>query len=443
MIIKNRQFKVEKMGDFLAQNSISPHIPVKPMVSRTPANEFKQNDSQFLHHQILDEKPLVTRPKNKGKTLVPEYKRGPLSKTPLPEIHERPEIDKLPPIRNVDKSSRASKVINISKSTPKMENRMDYKPEISISKQMAQKLEAFQQKTMEIAAAEEIKKKMIDTAQIKAFNDKYEVEFAEGYHKNALMRCVELLNIENDPGVLASIVPDKYVDYMNKSEEFKPSMLPSINEFGRKNTSKSNLLGGYSPLLPNILNKQIGTKGFSVNKIRDYSSERGDMDVPDNYTVTSSMSVNYKSLIPKIDLQTFEHSLDYFKESEQDGIFMVVRAKNKGVTSEFGFCETIFNEKRKDAACITKYFVARAYRKLKMVLPITLKLVDYLFKTLKLEKLSIKLYAENNFAQNDLRIVGFKLEKIEFEQGRKVKIYSLKKIFFKELMESLSGNKVA
>ena len=442
MIIKNRQFKVEKMSDFLSQNSASVHIPVKPMAGRTPAPESRKHDSQFLYQEILEEKPTVMRPKNKAKQLVSEKKRIFLSKTPLPEIHEKPEIDKLPPIRNIDKPSRASKAISISKSTPKMEYKVDYIPEVSISKHMAKKLEAFQQKTMEIAAAEEIKKRMIDPTQIKAFNEKYELEFAEGYHKNALMRCVELLNIENDPGVLASIVPEKYFDYLNKSEEFKPSMLPSISEFGRKNTSKSSLLGLYSPVLPSIMNKQIGNKGFSVNRIRDYSSERGDSDVPDNYTVTSAMSVNLKSSIPKIDLQTFEHSLDYFKESEQAGVFLVIKGKSKGLASEFGFCEAVFNEKRKDSACITKYFVARAYRKMKMVLPITLKLVEFLFKSLKLEKLSIKLYAENNFAQNDLRTVGFKLEKIEFEQGRKVKIYSLKRIFLKELLESLSGNKV-
>ncbi len=74
---------------------------------------------------------------------------------------------------------------------------------------------------------------------------------------------------------------------------------------------------------------------------------------------------------------------------------------------------------------------------MKLVLPITFRMFEYLFRVLKLEKLSIKLLSGNTFVQKELRTLGFKLERVDYEGGKKYRYFTLKRNEFEEVLNNL------
>jgi len=170
-------------------------------------------------------------------------------------------------------------------------------------------------------------------------------------------------------------------------------------------------------------------------KHRDSHSERNAWG--GNSTNSSNFSLNLSVPLPKLEFETFQKSLDYFKVTEQDGVFLFMKTGTKGVVSEFGFCEAVFGEKKKGAACITKIYVPRVYRKMKLVLPIIFRMFEYLFRVLKLEKLTIKLLSGNTFIQKEMKTLGFKLERVDYEGGKKYRYFSLKRSEYEEILNNL------
>jgi len=78
----------------------------------------------------------------------------------------------------------------------------------------AKKPKLFGGKHVEGGPQDDFRKKNLDVKGIRSFNQKYTLNFLEGYHDTMLQKCVDLLNIETDPFVLESIVPGYYVNYL-------------------------------------------------------------------------------------------------------------------------------------------------------------------------------------------------------------------------------------
>jgi len=436
MIIKNRVFKVEKMGDFIAQKNS--HDP-PPKYFYTPKKAKKELDEyeDFLFNPIATPFKKIT-PISSSNRLNRAYEgsRSPLSREPLPPILESPNL------RTIESRPKKSNFRIPSRSTPRLE------PRVNLSSiKLPMKKPLYNEKHIEIAALEDNKRKMIDRAQLKTFNDRYKLDFVTGYHNmNILTRCVELLNSEHDPFILENIIPNKFKEYVAEAEKNRQGSTLSYSEISNSQVSskKSTQGSSFVSYLPDIRKSQSkdgNLKREDSNRInKTWETPNGTENKIS--TISSTFSLGSRVSLPKIDLETFKNALDYFKSPEQEGIFVYIKTLSKGVMGEFGFCELVWNERKKNVACITKFFVPRAYRKMRMVLPITLKLVEHLFKTLKLEKLVIKLLAGNTFAQNDLRILGFKLEKIDFEEGKKMKLFSMKKIDLEDLLSDLNSQEM-
>jgi len=434
MIIKHRVFKVEKMSDFLAQKNA--HEPPSKHFFTPKKSKRELNETDDLLYPPYEFTPKKLTPNNSSnRTNKPyQYSRSPLPREPLPPIHESPNFKELG-ARNKKSIFRIP-----SRSTPRLE------PRVNISSiKLPTRKPLYNEKHIDVEILQDNKWKMIDRNQLKTFTERYKLEFVTGYHNmNIFTRCVELLNSEHDPFVLENIIPNKYKEYVIEAGKGRLAPTLSYSELSSQiNSKKSTQESSFASYLPDI-RKSRDKDGSSVKSRDSASINKTHWDTPngtDNKinTISSNFSLNSRVQLPKLDLESFKNALDYFKRPEQEGIFVYIKTFNKGVAGEFGFCELIWNEKKKNVACVTKFFIPRVYRKMRMVLPITLRLVEYLFKALKLDKLVIKLLAGNTFAQNDLRILGFKLEKIDFEDGKKFKLFSMKRLDLEDLLYELSS----
>ena len=430
MIIKNRQFKVEKMGQFLAQKE----------VQRTPSNHFSmtpvQNKHEYLQANLHSWTPQENSFMKHSSAHNPLIKSIDVYRSAEPKL-QLPLIAELSQLRGHEKRQRNIEAKVVSRSTPKLEAKM-----INSQKGTPKKPVLFNQKHID-SEAPESSRVAIDYDKIKAFNKKYNLEFVTGYHNmNILQRCVDLLNQEHDPFILENIIPNKYTEYLVEVEKAYQGGLQSIEEIRghaqkkpSRNSSNDPSFGLYLQNVPQIRRSYDRENSALKLKPRDSHSDRNAWG--GNSTNSSNFSLNLSVPLPKLEFESFQKSLDYFKVTEQDGIFLFMKTGTKGVVSEFGFCEAVFGEKRKGAACITKIYIPRVYRKMKLVLPITFRMFEYLFRVLKLEKLSIKLLSGNTFVQKELRTLGFKLERVDYEGGKKYRYFTLKRNEFEEVLNNL------
>lgn len=418
MMIKSRHFNVEKMSQFLGEKNNTDPIPIG--YSLTPAHKSKKlinKPQSFSHDAESIPKPTPKPAKKNNKSAM-----GAISKVSTQSMEELPVIVSKTPKRSLD----AIKVHVPSQSTPRVARSQDIVP----IKHILKKPDLYFDKHIEKTLIEEVRKNMIDYQQIRTFNDKYAIQFQEIKNINGLDRCLEMLNTENDRYILEDVVPGKFGENTIKPESSQQNLLPSISDFSKNTRSRSNFDGSFTPV-------HYGTKD-----LKDLRSERADLSTPS--TIMSNASINYTKLqMPKVEMSTFAQSFSTLKQGGNNGIFLVIKANNQGYACELGFCEVLFSTKKKNYACVTKFFITRAYRKMRMVLPIALKLTEHLFKSLGLEKLSVRMLAENTFAQNDLRILGYKLEKIGLDLEKKTKLFSMKKEEFDEIMENLANQKKA
>jgi hypothetical protein len=72
----------------------------------------------------------------------------------------------------------------------------------------------FNQKHVNVAPPDDIRKKHFDIELVRKFMDKYNLEFVEGYNDKLLNRCLELINSETDAFVLESNFPGHYTDFL-------------------------------------------------------------------------------------------------------------------------------------------------------------------------------------------------------------------------------------
>ncbi len=427
MIIKQRFFKAEKMKEFL--HSKNAHEPFSLNHSLSPPRQkldYNQYDQPVLN-PYYENLQKLTPMGSSGKKHILDKVKSPLPREPLPPIEESPNM------RYIEHKYKKPVLRGPSRSTPRLSRKIDI---------LALKLPRnplYNEKHIDVAPVEDNRRDMIDRAQLREFSQKYRLEFLPGYHNmNILNRCVEMLNSEDDPFILENILPNQYREYLNEAGKSKKGPSFSYSKLTKPSSTKSlkNSRGG--SFFPQIKSQEFGTQ-----KTQETSINKTKWETPSEDNRSSIHSTSFSLLsklpLPKIDLQMFKDSLDYFKNHDQDGVFLFIRTHMKGILGEFGFCEVNWLERKKSIGYVTKLFIPRAYRKMRLVFPIALKLFEQLFKTLKLDKIVVKLLDGNTFVQNDLRVMGFKLEKLDYEDGKRMKLFSIRKVDFEDLVSYLNG----
>ena len=106
--------------------------------------------------------------------------------------------------------------------------------------------------------------------------------------------------------------------------------------------------------------------------------------------------------------------------------FFYIFTQNKYSKVGVGFAELIFMDPSKKAGHLSKLYVSRVYRKIKKSEKIYAKLVGMLFQTFKLEKISITILFGNETQSEDLKNLGFKLDKQFVRDGIRMRKLSVR-----------------
>ena len=307
----------------------------------------------------------------------------------------------------------------------------------SLSKAAPKKPTLFNEKHIEIAPKEDYKRKNFDVEQVTKFNEKYMLSFVEGYNDKLLAKCLDLVNNETDPFLLESNFPGVYIDFLPQKKKMTFGHLLSLNSSLSVTRSSSN--GNFQSSLlrdgNNIVSKSIDhseTK-FSTKKLSLHLPSKDTIS-----TISSNFSIGSVGIqLPKIDLETFRESLSFYKDYKNIGKFYCMKAIYKNAAMEFGFAELVIEDKKKKSGVLSKYYVPKIYRKMKMAIPISLHFFHFLFKTENIERISIDLLSDCEGLVSDLQVIGFKLEKVRMDNERKYTTYSLKKKDFYDFLNEV------
>ena len=160
----------------------------------------------------------------------------------------------------------------------------------------------------------------------------------------------------------------------------------------------------------------------------------------DKNTSTISSNFSFGNLgiqLPKMELEAFRNSLLFFNDYKNTGKFFFMKSLIKNAAIEFGFCEIQQEEKKCKNAKLTKFYIPRVYRKMKMIIPISICLFNYLFRIENLEKLTLDIISESETLQVEMQVVGFRLERVILMNGKKYKTYCLKKSDFYDFLDEM------
>jgi RimJ/RimL family protein N-acetyltransferase len=86
---------------------------------------------------------------------------------------------------------------------------------------------------------------------------------------------------------------------------------------------------------------------------------------------------------------------------------------------------------------LTKFYIPRIYRKMKMIVPISISLFRYLFRLYGYERLTLDVITESEVIQEELQVIGFKLEKVQVNNDKKYRQFSLKKTDFYNFLDEM------
>jgi len=288
--------------------------------------------------------------------------------------------------------------------------------------------------TMESPRASNKKSALIE--QLKSFDEKYALQFFEGYAEKMMLKCVELLQTEDNALVLENILPGKYTDYLMQSAKPRTGLIVSVHNSGLK------ILKGYLPqyskgsILPPLQN-QPPSSTKSTDRAFDFSGSAStdrketSFNLSDGSAASSSLTV--PSSHPKVNLQTFKESLSLVTNPSQKSCLIFFTTKNKSFSLDFGFCEIVLNDLKNSSAHLSRYFIAKIYRKMKLIEVVTIKLINYLFTKFQFEKITIDFLVNNDSIVKELQNIGFKLQKVD-RVLTKYKTYSLSKKDFYQLL---------
>ena len=289
-------------------------------------------------------------------------------------------------------------------------------------------------------------------------NHKLEVSFLEGYSEKVIQKCIDLLQSESDIFLLENNFPGVYQEYINyynpksSGSQLTPMSASSIisEKLGRLNTGHTN----FSNISTQSNLNQIATK----NSMRILPLSNS-MDVQDNQGLSSYSGRNLQNRghdffditgrissitslfgkrfanIPKVTAEQFKSSLMLFKELSSNSKFILFFSPNKYGQVDLGFAEITIHEENLRQCHISKLFISKIYRKMKMTLKIYAKFIEYSFNICNIEKLSLNIMPGNEGQLNDLLNMGFKLEKIILKNNIRYKFLTLKR---KEFMDFLT-----
>ena len=245
---------------------------------------------------------------------------------------------------------------------------------------------------------------------------------------------------ETDPVILENLFPGLYIEFMPPSPDHKakePSQELDMSPKGSKDLP-GRVSSGYSiksnnsapPLFKNTL-----SSGYSKNDGNNINTEYGMGLATSNSSVFQS---RFNRILPRIELNSFRNYLGFYTDFVNTSKFFIMQASYKTTILDVGFAEITFEGKTLKVGYLTKFYIARAYRKMKSSTSITLLFLDYLFRAHgQLEKVGIDILPENQSLQTDIQISGFKYERVRKVDGVKYKLYSIRKKEFYDFLESL------
>ena len=283
-------------------------------------------------------------------------------------------------------------------------------------------------------------KKFALLEQLKSFDEKYSLQYFEGYAEKIMLRCVELLQTEDNALVLENILPGKYTDYLTQSAKPRTGLIVSVHNSGLK------ILKGYLPqyskgtILPPLQNQPQPSSTKSTDRAFDFSGSASTDRKETSFNLSdgsAASSLTVPSSHPKVNLQTFKESLSLVTNPSQKSSLIFFTTKNKSFSLDFGFCEIVFNDLKNSSVHISRYFIAKIYRKMKLIEVVTIRLVNYLFTKFQSERITIDFLVNNDSIVKELQNIGFKLQKVD-RVLTKYKTYCLTKKDFYQLLNLTS-----
>lgn len=270
-------------------------------------------------------------------------------------------------------------------------------------------------------------------------DENFKLSFTHGYNPKTYDLCLEMLANENDIYILEGNFPGQYTEYLKALELPKaetnnlsvqtPSEhghLPSIDRqtLSSKSIVSASRFGSVGQQPDNILDRSLISVG-STSKASDFSGS--------TRTLMLGKFFERKTIIPPpLPLETFVNSLAINSPHGYNSEFFYICANNKFAKTSFGFAEIIFPEAGKRVGVLSKLYISRIYRKIKRSVYIYGKLVHMLFQTFKLDRISANIVAKNQSQNDDLKTLGFKLDKFLLVHGVKVVVLTIKRNEFYE-----------
>jgi len=324
------------------------------------------------------------------------------------------------------------------------------KSKFSMTKKLPKKPKLFNEKHVDVSPLNEQRKKKINFGQIKDFTDKYTLKMSSGYSNKILEKCVQLLSSENDAFILENLFPG----------QFSMDINPIINSTGMIHAdSGSNLANFHMPY--NILNLQSPQNGESIgflpvirnkrpviNGENALNSTAGEREISSRSTTHESFSAKSGffglkkwKVLPKIDLEAFKERLHFYKDFVHKSSLFLIDAHFKEAFLEFGFCEIIWDDSKVGSVHLAKYYMQKMYRKMGLMIQVTVKVLDYFFKTYKLERISIDILPGNESMQETFSLLGFNFEKVFYRDEKKWQLYVLKRRSFYESFQDVLESK--
>lgn len=275
-----------------------------------------------------------------------------------------------------------------------------------------------------------------------AEDENFKISFAQGYNSKFYALCVEMLANENDIYVLEGNFPGQYTEYLKALE------LPKAGTSNLSIQSRSPSDLGQLPSIErqSVTSKSVITQGSKLSSTRqpesvmNYSIISGDSmrsKVSEKFGGSRNLMLGKfferKNIIPPdMPLENFVNSLVFNSGQAYSSEFFYIYTSNKYAKTGLGFAEIVFPGGGKKVGQLSKLYVARIQRKIKKAAYIYGKLIHMLFQTFKLERVSINTLANNHSQNEDLKALGFKLEKFIMSNNAKFVVLSLRKSDFYE-----------
>lgn len=439
--------------------------PIYTPPSKATGFSVSRHRDLKIHSQSIDPIYFMDSTKKPFLRPIPEYQKPP-SMTPTYSPKEMAVMEKsykmyyqrsLSPIKEelMQKPglSRDTQRISLDRSVGKSSNQEEMmlieklkKNKSGFAKKTMKKPKLFNEKHLDFLPVDEARKKKVNFAQIKDFGEKYNLKFTVGYGSKLLEKCIHLLTAENDPFILENVFPGHYTMYttvISHSVALGEDMKGIQAKYDTLDAPSPN--NGFLPAISSkrqLLNSDVSSKSATLGD-RDVSSRSTTQDSKFSAGANVFGSKKWRAL-PRMELDAFKESLHFYKDFVHKSSLFLIEASYKETSLDLGFCEIVWDENKSNSIHISKYFVQKVYRKMGMFVPITVRVLDYMFKTYKLERMTFDWLITNEAMQEPLTSIGFKFERVINKNGQKWQLFVLKRKafyhFFQEIFSSDDNN---